>query len=99
MGLWRVLARVRADINLTPGCLGGAYHVERNDMFKGYLARLVLVDEDLVDLDRRRACGQTQDEGVGCCRSKGFDPVCRGVREATRRGGVGEGIPMMYWAM
>ena len=66
------------------GVLRGAYHIESNDMFKGDLARLVLLDEDLIDLDRRRARRQPQDEGVGCCRSKGFDPICRGVREARR---------------
>ena len=36
-------------------------------MFKGYFAGLVLLHENLVDLDRRRARGQPQDEGVlGC---------------------------------
>lgn len=52
-------------------------------MFKGYFAGLVLLHENLVDLDRRRARGQPQDEGVLGCWSKGFDPISWGVREPS----------------
>jgi hypothetical protein len=71
-------------------------------MFEGDLAGLVLLNEDLVDLDGRRARGQAQHEGVLCGGRKGFDPVYIEALVGTQHPDAGlgkKGIPMMYLAM
>lgn len=59
------------------------YHVESNDIFEGYLARLVLCDEVLINPHRRRACWETENEGVLFARRKGFDPILTSLAQGS----------------
>lgn len=67
----------------------GAYHIKSHDMLEGYFTRLVLLDEDLIDLNGRGTRRQPQDKGVLCCRVEGIDPISWSVRRAIGYRGVG----------